>query len=227
MVKAMREAKVDHGLGRARRGATSAAVRRFIAGLYRSEAFVADLEAVRRRGRAASARRPPSARRCSSSPLPASPTSTRATSCGASSLVDPDNRRPVDWERRPAPAGGAARRRGRRRRETAKLFLIHRALGLRARRPEAVRGRLPAARRRPTRLRLRPRRRRHRRDAAAAGGAGERIAVPEDLRGRWRDVLGDRDVELGAEAALAGLAAPLPVALLERAAHEGGDTIPR
>ena len=58
------------------------------------------------------------------------------------------------------------------------------------------------------------------------GGPG-RIAVPEDLRGRWRDVLDDGEVELDAEAALAGLAGPLPVALLERAADEGGDTISR
>jgi hypothetical protein len=41
--------------------------------------------------------------------------------------------------------------------------------------------------------------------------------VPRELRGRWRDVLGDREVELGAEARLAHLAGPLPVALLERA----------
>ena len=31
----------------------------------------------------------------------ACPTSTRATSCSCLSLVDPDNRRPVDWERAP------------------------------------------------------------------------------------------------------------------------------
>ena len=56
------------------------------------------------------------------------------------SLVDPDNRRPVDWEERRARSGGAARRRARRRRETAKMFLIQRALDLRARRPEPFAG---------------------------------------------------------------------------------------
>ena len=36
----------------------------------------------------------------SSSPRPACPTSIRETSCGICSLVDPDNRRPVDYELR-------------------------------------------------------------------------------------------------------------------------------
>jgi (1->4)-alpha-D-glucan 1-alpha-D-glucosylmutase len=57
----------------------------------------------------------------------------------ALSLVDPDNRRPVDWDRRREAlaelrAGTAPTR------ETIKLFLIHRALDLRARRPEAFAG---------------------------------------------------------------------------------------
>ena len=49
-----------------------------------------------------------------------------------------------------------------------------------------------------------------------AGGEGARIVVPEDLRGRWRDVLGDRDLELAAEAGLGDLSEALPAALLER-----------
>ena len=49
------------------------------------------------------------------------------------------------------------------------------------------------------------------------GARGERIAVPGDLRGAWRDALGDRRIRLDAEARLGDLAAaPLPVALLER-----------
>jgi (1->4)-alpha-D-glucan 1-alpha-D-glucosylmutase len=57
----------------------------------------------------------------------------------ALSLVDPDNRRAVDWERRRAlldevRAGAAPTD------ETRKLWLIHRALDLRARRPEAFVG---------------------------------------------------------------------------------------
>jgi hypothetical protein len=40
---------------------------------------------------------------------------------------------------------------------------------------------------------------------------------PKDLRGRWRDVLGEREVGLGTEAHVGGLAGALPVVLLERA----------
>ena len=57
----------------------------------------------------------------------------------ALSLVDPDNRRPVGWGRRREVLaelrGGTAPTR-----ETIKIFLIHRALELRARRPEAFEG---------------------------------------------------------------------------------------
>ena len=190
-------------------------MRRFIARLYRSEAFLADLEAfvaeVAPTGRGG---RPGPDAPQAHGPR-ASPTSTRATSSGTSPLVDPDNRRPVDWERRRRLLDGLLAGEPPRR-ETAKLFLIHRALGLRARRPEAFAGSY-----RPL-------------DAGAgafayargdaviaampirAGGEGERIAVPVDLRGRWRDVLGDRDLELAAEAGLGDLSGALPAALLER-----------
>jgi (1->4)-alpha-D-glucan 1-alpha-D-glucosylmutase len=58
----------------------------------------------------------------------------------ALSLVDPDNRRPVDWDARRAAlvhlrSGGEPRDYGER-----KLDLIHRALALRARRPAAFAG---------------------------------------------------------------------------------------
>ena len=75
------------------------------------------------------------------------------------SLVDPDNRRPVDWDARRAAldalrAGAAPTR------ETMKLHLISRALELRARRPEvfAPAG-LHAARGRAGRRGVQPRRR--------------------------------------------------------------------
>jgi (1->4)-alpha-D-glucan 1-alpha-D-glucosylmutase len=55
------------------------------------------------------------------------------------SLVDPDNRRPVDWTLRERVLAGFER--GERpRRETAKLFLIWKTLALRARRPDAFAG---------------------------------------------------------------------------------------
>jgi (1->4)-alpha-D-glucan 1-alpha-D-glucosylmutase len=54
-------------------------------------------------------------------------------------LVDPDNRRPIDWQRSADVladiAGGGAPTR-----ETVKLFVIYRLLGLRARHPEAFAG---------------------------------------------------------------------------------------
>ncbi|MGH2800895.1 MAG: alpha-amylase family glycosyl hydrolase, partial [Thermoleophilaceae bacterium] len=105
----------------------------------------------------------------------------------ALSLVDPDNRRPVDWERRREALaelrGGAAPTR-----ETIKLFLIHRALALRARRPEAFAGsytpvaageRCCAFLRESTVL-------------AATGirSESERIELdlPDSVAGRWRNV---------------------------------------
>jgi (1->4)-alpha-D-glucan 1-alpha-D-glucosylmutase len=54
-------------------------------------------------------------------------------------LVDPDNRRPVDWERR-ALALGEMRRGVLVREETAKLAVIFRTLELRAARPDVFRG---------------------------------------------------------------------------------------
>jgi (1->4)-alpha-D-glucan 1-alpha-D-glucosylmutase len=47
------------------------------------------------------------------------------------SLVDPDNRRPVDWELRDRLLDG---------RDSAKLFVIRQALQLRAQRPDAFAG---------------------------------------------------------------------------------------
>jgi (1->4)-alpha-D-glucan 1-alpha-D-glucosylmutase len=57
----------------------------------------------------------------------------------ALNLVDPDNRRPVDWEARRA-ALAAVRTGGPLAAEHRKLYVIERALALRARRPEAFAG---------------------------------------------------------------------------------------
>ena len=95
------------------------------------------------------------------------------------SLVDPDNRRPVDWEQRRAALADPP----------PKLDLIRRALALRARRPEAFSGAyepLPAG---PDAVAF------VRGDAVLAGALlrGE----PVELRlpaGEWRDVLAEREV---------------------------------
>jgi (1->4)-alpha-D-glucan 1-alpha-D-glucosylmutase len=113
-------------------------------------------------------------------------------------LVDPDNRRPVDWdERRRALAGLGDRPDA----ETVKLYVIREALALRARRPEAFTGAyepLPAA------------------AGTCAFRRGDDVVVAVPVRGdepeldltpgRWRELLG------GVEQALGGYR----VSLLER-----------
>jgi (1->4)-alpha-D-glucan 1-alpha-D-glucosylmutase len=121
--------------------------------------------------------------------------------------VDPDNRRPVDWERRRvlldslrrgAPPTG----------ESRKLWLILRALLLRGRRAAAFAGGyepLDAGERTVAFLRG---------DAvlAAAAVRGDGDAVPLPA-GRWRDVLDGGEHDGGSLLALAGHG----IALLERA----------
>ena len=131
----------------------------------------------------------------------------------ALSLVDPDNRRPVDWEARRAAlarlrAGEAPRDFGER-----KLDLIRRALALRARRPAAFAGAYEPVDAGPGVC------------AYLRGGEvlvvvpvrdwhGARLAVP----GRWRSVLEDGGpVDLAEGADVAQLTGAWPVALLERA----------
>jgi (1->4)-alpha-D-glucan 1-alpha-D-glucosylmutase len=131
----------------------------------------------------------------------------------ALSLVDPDNRREVDWERRRGLLAEVRSNAGPTP-ETRKLWLIHRALALRARRPEAFAGDyepLEAGR-----------------DACAfvrggavvaaaairGDGAGVRVELPA---GRWRDALGGGE-HAGGPVELAELVGELGVGLLERAA---------
>jgi (1->4)-alpha-D-glucan 1-alpha-D-glucosylmutase len=133
------------------------------------------------------------------------------------SLVDPDNRRPVDWEaRRTALAdlqSGAAPTR-----QTMKLALIARALELRGRRPEAFGSGgaytpIPAG---PDVCAF------ARGDAAvlvvvalrgASAAASATIDVPE---GRYRDVLGGHEHELAGQTQVGELVEPHGLALLER-----------
>ena len=130
----------------------------------------------------------------------------------ALSLVDPDNRRRVDWARRrellAAVRHGAAPTD-----ETRKLWLIVRALTLRAHRPDAFAGAyapLPAGEDAVAFLRgdsvlaaaaLR---------AAAPGGS---LGVPA---GTWRDALGGGERRLAGRVPLAELLGEHGIALLER-----------
>jgi (1->4)-alpha-D-glucan 1-alpha-D-glucosylmutase len=130
----------------------------------------------------------------------------------ALNLVDPDNRRPVDWAARRAALdallGGAAPTD-----ETMKLFLIWRALDLRARRPDAFAGAYEPVDAGP--------------GVCAYLRGGEVLvvvlvrpagaAVLRGVAGRWRDALAGEQRDLGDEAAVAGLVDGNGLALLERA----------
>jgi (1->4)-alpha-D-glucan 1-alpha-D-glucosylmutase len=131
------------------------------------------------------------------------------------SLVDPDNRRPIDWDARRAAL--AALRGGEEpARETMKLHVISRALELRARRPEAFAGAYEPVEAGAAVLAF------TRGDAADVlvvvvlrePGLGAAIDVPA---GRWRDVSSGREHDLDGPTAVERLVGPDGLALLERA----------
>jgi (1->4)-alpha-D-glucan 1-alpha-D-glucosylmutase len=213
MVKAMREAKVATGWVEPDEGHEDA-VAAFIDDLYASPAFVAGLEEFVERaapvGEAAAL-----GQTLLKLTSPGVPDIYQGDELWDLALVDPDNRRPVDWERRRVlldeVAAGAAPRR-----ETAKMFLIHRALDLRARRPEAFEGsyrpldagsRAFACARGDVVIAATPIR---------AGGPVGPVHVPQDLRGPWTSVLTGATRDLTAEADLDAMRGPFAVALLER-----------
>ncbi len=132
-------------------------------------------------------------------------------------LVDPDNRRPVDWDAR-REALLALQRGEPVTRETAKLDLIHRALALRVRRPGAFAGAYTPISAGPdvcaflrgddvlVAVTVRD-------DATGAGGWD----LPATVEGRWRDVLRDGvEHELPQRASAASVLGPAGRALLER-----------
>ena len=129
----------------------------------------------------------------------------------ALNLVDPDNRRPVDWAARRAALdalrGGAAPAA-----ETIKLHVIRAALELRSRRAAAFAGGYEPL-------------------AAGAGvcaylrGGDVLVVVPvrdwdetsiAGVAGRWRDVLGGDERDLADEMPVAELVAPYGIGLFER-----------
>jgi (1->4)-alpha-D-glucan 1-alpha-D-glucosylmutase len=213
-LKAMREAKVATGWVDPDEG-HEAAVMAFIDGLYVSARFVADLEWLVERiapvGEAFAL-----GQTLLKLTSPGVPDVYQGDELWDLALVDPDNRRPVDWERRRTLleelASGAAPRR-----ETAKMHLIRRALDLRERRPAPFAGDY-----RP--LEAGPRAFAYARgDEVIAAtpiridGDGSVLRVPPDLQGPWRSVLTGEDVTLHSSAKVGALAGPLAVALLERA----------
>ena len=149
------------------------------------------------------------------------------------SLVDPDNRRPVDFDR-PRPSGSTGSTPASRPRDLddEKLLVTSRALRLRRDRPEAFVGpdadyaRCPprASTRSPSPAATPASRGRHRRDPArrpllasgSAAGATRTVALPD---GRWRDVLDRPRAWRGGVSRVAPtlLAGPARSALLVRA----------
>jgi (1->4)-alpha-D-glucan 1-alpha-D-glucosylmutase len=129
----------------------------------------------------------------------------------ALSLVDPDNRRPVDFEARRAALARLAVGEPPRDFGERKMDLIRRALALRARRPDAFEASYVPVEAGP--------------GVCAYLRGGEVLAVVPvrsgdqasvAVPGRWRSVLDEREHDLGAGMSVTELVGGWPVALLER-----------
>jgi (1->4)-alpha-D-glucan 1-alpha-D-glucosylmutase len=132
--KAFREAKV-HTSWSAPERRWEEAVRAFVARMFESRPFLAELTPFVER-LAADGRRIALGQTLLKLTCPGTPDIYQGDELWSFALVDPDNRRPVDWARRrrllaELRVGAEVRE------ETEKLFLIWKTLGLRARRPEA------------------------------------------------------------------------------------------
>ena len=187
-------------------------VQAFARGLYDHEAFRADLEAfvaeVARAGDRAAL-----GQLLLKLTVPGVPDVYQGDELSDLSLVDPDNRRPVDWERRRALLAELLRGAGPSA-ENRKLWLIKRALTLRAHRAGAFSGGYEPLAAGP--------------DVCAftrgggqvlvavvvrGDGSGVELDVPE---GSWRDVLGGGEARRGGRVALGELVDEHGLVLLER-----------
>ena len=192
----------DH-LDRAGRGLRGRRARRRRRGVRRRRRCAAVLDGLRRhgsRGPAGPTRSRPS---CSRSPMPGVPDVYQGSELWEQSLVDPDNRRPVDFDVRAellaALDGGRAPLPTVDDRARPSCWSPRRRCGCAATGPSCSRRTTPVTadrRRRRPRARLRPRRRGHGRHPAAGraspldGGWGD--TVLELPPGSWRDVLTGR-----------------------------------
>ena len=216
MVKALREAKrnsnwVDQN------HEWEAAVTRFCGALYEDSAFLAEFQPFAARV-AAEGDRTALAQLVLKLTAPGVPDIYQGDELPYRALVDPDNRRPVDWEWRQAMLrrlmGGSPPTD-----ETRKMFLILRLLGLRARRPEPFAGGeyepLEAGR-----------------DACAFVRGGEvLVAVGIDSaapagtlaapRGRWRDVVSGDERSFNSAEPLARVLGRDGIAVYERLGAAG------
>ncbi len=213
MEKAMREAKRNTNWIEPDE-AHEAAVKAFCRGLYEHEAFLADFEPfadeVARAGE-----RSALGQLLLKLTVPGLPDIYNGDELRSLSLVDPDNRRPVDWDARRAAL--AALGRGAERTRHVKLLVIQRALALRAKRPEAFAGAYTPIDGGDAGVRVRARRRRgaRRRAGPRPGSHGATLDLGE-LAGPWRDVLSGAMRELSRRTQVSELTSPHGLALLER-----------
>jgi (1->4)-alpha-D-glucan 1-alpha-D-glucosylmutase len=215
--KALREAKVNTNWVEPDE-AYERGVRDWCRGLYANGAFMDELEGFAERV-AREGERSALGQTLLKLTVPGVPDVYQGDELWSLSLVDPDNRRPVDWGRR-REALAVLRAGAEPTRETIKLFLIHRALELRARRPEAFEGGytpVPAGERCCAYLRA---------DSVLAATAirssseGIELGLPAAAAGRWRDVLSGAELDLGGRVPFERIRfGDWPVALLERLDH--------
>ena len=187
------------------------AVRRFGRSLYTDEAFLADFEPFARRV-AAVGERASLGQLVLKLTAPGIPDMYEGDELGFRALVDPDNRRPVDFDWRQAMLrrlmGGATPDA-----ETRKLFATLRLLGLRARRPEPFAGTYEPIDAGPS-------------TCAFVRGGDVLVAVAvrsgpvegtiEAPRGHWRDVLRGEERSFGSRTPAQDIVSDLGIAVFER-----------
>jgi (1->4)-alpha-D-glucan 1-alpha-D-glucosylmutase len=212
--KALREAKLNTHWVEPEAG-YERAVRDWCRALYANRAFLEELERFAERV-ARAGERSALGQTLLKLTAPGVPDVYQGDELWALSLVDPDNRRPVDWERRREAlaelrAGAVPTR------ETIKLFLIERGLDLRARCPEPfAAGYTPLAAGERCCAYLRGS------SVLAAtaireGSEGIAVELPKYAAGRWRDVLTGEELSLAGRVPLEDVAfRDWPLALLER-----------
>jgi (1->4)-alpha-D-glucan 1-alpha-D-glucosylmutase len=211
MEKALREAKRNTGWI-APDAAYEDRVKSFCRALYDQRAFLSDFEPFARRV-ALAGDRAALGQLLLKLTVPGVPDIYQGDELLALALVDPDNRRPVDWERRRALLA-EVRRGAAPTDETRKLWLIVRALTLRAHRPDAFAGGDY------TPLEAGPDACAFLRSDSVLVATALRAAAPDRAldvpAGTWRDVLAGGERRLGGRMPLAELLGEGGVALLER-----------
>ncbi len=210
MEKALREAKRNTNWTRPNDDWEDA-VRRFGRSLYTDEAFLADFEPFARRV-AAVGERASLGQLVLKLTAPGIPDMYEGDELAFRALVDPDNRRPVDFDWRQAMLrrlmGGATPDA-----ETRKLFATLRLLGLRARRPEPFAGTYEPIDAGPS-------------TCAFVRGGDVLVAVAvrsgpvegtiEAPRGHWRDVLRGEERSFGSRTPAQDIVSDLGIAVFER-----------